>query len=655
MPPTLGESRKRYVRDYGSTLAGLLIVLCALTAVANCRTSTEEISQRSARVERGARSPVVVLGNLSGSAPPSETESRLAEFFFGETPEPALGLVKPSAVAQIDGDVWVCDSALRTIFKFDSRRGTMSPVTFRPVLQKPVSIDVLDNGDRLVVDLGVPAAIRFDASGHERVRYFIEGNEFRPADAVQVGDAVWVTNTALHRIDVFGATAGEYRHSIGHRGSGPSEFGVPLGMAVTPSGTVLVVDMLNDRVQELNSDGSWRRFIGRPGDQTGCFGRPKDVAVSEDGTIFVVDAATQRIHAFDAAGRPLASFGGGDESGTPLSVPGGIAVSLQNPMNGTPAATAGEVRSYVLVAEQIRAQGVRVYGWLGARGEDSKVATLAAGHFVKPKVENPHWNPARCSACHGDESATPTRIPAERVDALCLSCHDGVQAAAEAHPIGRIAKSDHVSTPADWPLVGGRIGCATCHNVMAHCDSSGQEDRSNRLLLRGERIGGSVQFCTQCHEGSDRWRISPHAQMADAGGVRAETCNFCHVKMPEIPADGRRPGHPELRVSGSNVCLGCHTRHWDYFPEGHTDQPLTDEIARRLAAREAADGDETAALTGDLPLADGRVACFTCHNPHQAGVFPAGSQMDRRATSEADAKRLLRRDRTDLCQTCHSK
>lgn len=80
-------------------------------------------------------------------------------------------------------------------------------------------------------------------------------------------------------------------------------------------------------------------------------------------------------------------------------------------------------------------------------------------------------------------------------------------------------------------------------------------------------------------------------------------CQRCHVP------DGRLTGEP------SALCAGCHNL-------GHGNHPVN--VVQRTPAK-------------DLPLlADGKVACHTCHDPHQR-------------------KSPLRKPFDDLCTTCHTR
>lgn len=487
-----------------------------------------------------------------------------------------------------------------------------------------------------------------------------------------------MSNTAAHRIEVFDAATARHVRSIGNRGSGHGQFGSPLGLARTPHGTVLVVDMLNDRVQELDADGSWRRNIGRPGDRVGCFGRPKDVVVGPDGTIFVTDAASQRVHVFDEAGGAIVAFGGAsdpigwdarssrsDMAVSALSVPNGLLVSADPTLMRSLGASAGGLKYVVLVTEQIRRPGVRVFGW---RGIADRVADGGASRsrsrtsLVRATVENPHWSASRCDACHTMIDQTAAPIPVADVDTGCLRCHDGVHAVAEAHPVGRTGNTANTTVPQDWPMNQGRLGCLTCHDVRRHCDVGSTRPARNSTMLRGSGLEGSVRFCLQCHGDADAWRISPHQQLVAQGAVREESCAYCHAGTPTRPGDGQRTGQPQLRAAGSSICLGCHSKHWDYFPGGHLDQTVAGDIATRLlTARTDSTGDSSAPDSDSTrrvaayPLDEGRIACYTCHNPHQSGLFADDTPLGHRASLAADEAFLLRDDRQDLCRTCHGK
>jgi DNA-binding beta-propeller fold protein YncE len=108
----------------------------------------------------------------------------------------------------------------------------------------------------------------------------------------------------------------------------------PGGVAVGPNGHLFVADFFNQRVQELEPDGTFVRQWGTTGEKgyflAGGFNYPIDVAVGDDGTLFVVDGYNDRIQVFGPDGDFVRKWGGpfainirGDHHGwfaTPTSI-----------------------------------------------------------------------------------------------------------------------------------------------------------------------------------------------------------------------------------------------------------------------------------------------------------------------------------------------
>jgi len=623
---------------------------------------------------------VVALGTLRGAPAPSQTEVDLALFLFGAPPPSPLVIANPTGLAADGQALLICDNALSTVFRWDAAADQVAEERFEPPLEHPFAVDVAPDGTRLVCDRG--GVRRADARGRLLQTYALEADELKPGGVLAVGDTVWVTNLAQHRIEVFDVASGRHLRSIGQRGAAAGQFALPRGMARTPDGRVCVVDLLNCRVQLLDAEGNWVRDIGGPGDSVGSFGRPKDVAVGPDGTIFVADAFSQRVHAFAADGQPLLAFGEPGSGAGELTLPSGIAVwraappaeqrraqfnfALPVPADATPA-------YYVCVGEQLNQPGVRVYAWLQAPAGEPLVA-LPPGEATKWKPRfpgsaavNPHWNAERCASCHKAEGGRLLPIPLHESDALCLSCHDGVKAPADPHPIGRPAHTELVSAPDGWPTSAGRIGCLTCHDIQRHCAPDARRPAVNYVLLRGYDPQRPLEYCSTCHHTDVGARFSPHRQRDATGRVREDACLFCHTQRPDVPDDGRRRFEPKLRTESSALCLRCHSPHWDLSPLGHVDRPVTPHIRRWMLMRELslerdANAEQLARLAEDspraparLPLGDNKVTCYTCHNPHFAGLFPADSELGALARNPQDRTSALRTDWIDLCSECHQR
>jgi peptidylglycine monooxygenase len=159
----------------------------------------------------------------------------------------------------------------------------------------------IDASDRLyVVDRDSHQIVIFDRDGAvagtlgERGR---PGRPFAHPSSVALGPdgSVYVGDGyAAHRIHRFSASWQD-RTSWGERGSAPGQFSTPHGVWVAGSGTVLVSDRENDRVQIFSAGGEWlAEWKDLP--------RALDVWSDGKGHIYVSDLAP-RLTRFDASGR----------------------------------------------------------------------------------------------------------------------------------------------------------------------------------------------------------------------------------------------------------------------------------------------------------------------------------------------------------------
>ncbi|HUU94598.1 MAG TPA: hypothetical protein VM487_02585 [Phycisphaerae bacterium] len=612
--------------------------------VGGCQEGRHDLSARyTARVYPPApQAPrVVALGTLRGAPPATKAQVELSMFLFGVEPPSPLAITNPTDLAARDDQLLICDNALSVVFRWDAASGELSEDRFHPSRDYAFAVDVAANGDRLICDRG--GVVGADATGNVYVEYAIEPRAFKPAGVLAVGDQVWITNLAAHRIEVFDAASGKHLRSIGEHGRGPAQFALPRGLARTPDGNVCVVDVLNNRVQVLDQDGNWVRDIGRPGTAVGSFGRPRDVAVAPDGTIFVTDAFSQRVHAFAPDGEPLLAFGEPGSGVGELALPNGIAVTTIAPQAEHELPPEMSPAYYVLVAEQLNRPGVRVYAWLGNYEPDGSTPppptdSLARLPDGKAGPAGPHWDAEGCATCHEEDEDRLLPIATDEVNDVCLECHEEHEDTAWTHPVvDSEATGSGLQVPADWPLDDGQLVCLTCHDIKRQCSVDARRADAGVKLLRRYDPLRTRSLCTTCHIDPD-WTGSPHTQLDSEGQPNSESCLVCHKKEPEIPSDGVRRFEPKLREA-LRGCLTCHVRHWDYFPAEHLGRLVPPELRR----------------SAKLPLAGDRIACYTCHNPHEGGLFPPGSELARRARSPAEAAYRLRADRPRLCLQCHEK
>lgn len=286
-------------------------------------------------------------------------------------------------------------------------------------------------------------------------------------------------------------------------------------------------------------------------------------------------------------------------------------------------------------------------------GPTPAAATLAAntpGAAPSPAT-NPHWSPEGCGSCHEVKGGAVQPIDPQAVDRRCLSCHDGRRATAEAHPIGQPVAGSQVRKPADWPAPEGLLSCLTCHDVVRHCRADARSPVGGSNFLRGPLGGGDPAYCAQCHVESLHQRRNPHV-MLDAGRAPvADACAFCHTEDLTARVAQARTGTALLRSEEITLCGACHQRHPDFFTPGHLGATFRNERCSQALVRNASS-------PNPLPVPEGRrIVCSTCHNPHERGVFPAGSPLDLGAMEAGGAGKgvPLRIPGGGLCSNCHGK
>lgn len=294
------------------------------------------------------------------------------------------------------------------------------------------------------------------------------------------------------------------------------------------------------------------------------------------------------------------------------------------------------------------------------------------------KAANPHFNADGCKICHTGDGA-PVAIDAAQADAGCLSCHDGVKAAAEFHPVARAHDPKKYSIPEKWPLVQGRIACLTCHDMKIACDPKVTRRGANRMLLRdfAESRVNAKPFCQNCHLESAYKKINPHAMLleipAEGSATRParmeiidEKCLFCHTKIPDREVM-KRSADPLLKAEQTTLCRDCHPQHKDPMNQSHLGLRLKPEILAMMSVRESVglaarvnDGmlneikNKSVKPTLMVGDANGQITCSTCHNPHQSGVFPQRSVLEYRSMRRAAGDKLVSPVRGQIwCRHCH--
>ncbi|MDP1832597.1 MAG: cytochrome c3 family protein [Geothrix sp.] len=235
-----------------------------------------------------------------------------------------------------------------------------------------------------------------------------------------------------------------------------------------------------------------------------------------------------------------------------------------------------------------------------------------------------------CAACHkghkgamGGMTLKGSRPGRGTIDQICLSCHEGLNAAPTADGAPKL------------PAWSGQ-GSGHLKNRF----SSRRAETYSRAVKAGTRTVRLAQDCSGCHDphGKERGRLRATAfdtrgQLVDRKPMSvAEVCFGCHAGPEAAPLPS---GHPDL---GSLFAKGAASSH---------------AIGSTAAARPELPSLRTSAFQG-------RLDCVSCHdNPDPAGargphVSPHASLLKAPFGREKDLARLGERV-NDLCFLCHDK
>lgn len=253
------------------------------------------------------------------------SEERFKIFATGVSKD-ARGLSKPFGVATLRGRVYVTDTIQNAVVMFDipakkfKTFGNSGPGT----LNKPLGIDVSDNGEVYVVDSLAKRIVVYSSDGN--YLRSLGGREYleRPSGVAvnREGSRLYVVDTGgvssdKHRVQVFDALTGEFIRTIGKRGREPGDFNLPLLASVDDQGQLYVMDSGNFRVQQFSPDGEFLKTFGKVGKNYGDFARPKGIDVDRDGNIYVVDTSFTNFQIFDNEGQLLMLIGGHTDKNEP--------------------------------------------------------------------------------------------------------------------------------------------------------------------------------------------------------------------------------------------------------------------------------------------------------------------------------------------------
>jgi DNA-binding beta-propeller fold protein YncE len=240
-------------------------------------------------------------------------------------------LVRPMAVAERDGVLYVADPGAQTLWILDApqNRSVRISEVGSASLVSPVAVVTRPDGAVFVADSALKKVFLLDREG-KLISIAAGDGLARPAGLAYdaTTQRLYVADAANHRIVVYGAD-GKLLRAWGRAGVGDGEFNYPSHLALDPAGTLLVTDALNFRIQAFDRDGRFLWKLGRHGDGSGDFAAPKGLATDREGHVYAVDALFDTVQIFARDGSLLLAFGERGTQAGQLWLPTGIYISAQ--------------------------------------------------------------------------------------------------------------------------------------------------------------------------------------------------------------------------------------------------------------------------------------------------------------------------------------
>ncbi|MBI5864879.1 MAG: hypothetical protein HZB38_10290 [Planctomycetes bacterium] len=653
-----------------------------------------------------------------------------------------------------DNTVLVTEPAQNRIVRFN--RADLSFVEAYSVANGPVGIAVAPTNDRYYVSLQDIGKVAVLDANFAFVSYLGEGNPFvsfvRPTDLCVDGrnGNVYVVDGEGDRVYGF-TSSGALALRLGIRGGGGSQFRYPSAITIDEGRNRLIVaDHDNFRVQVFTMSGVFLFAFGDRnkypvnGPSEGWVPRTQGLAVDPSGRILVSDAMMSTVRRFDTSGNELSKllhygFNPGD-----LRTPCDLAL------------TPDGLRLFVV---STNASAVEVYGVSGFRGggggpKNDRTLTAAGaglaaaadlvgfppgggeggsdgdewpggGPLPRTNYTGPHIieSPIICGRCHairlqpGESEFVP-----DGQFVLCTSCHTAggqailktIQTRELADPFAtNPAAVDHSGSSHAWGvpavnasadsvgpasgsemaayLTNGQMKCTTCHNthnsdtsapylrVSNRHDAMCKECHAPRNEGPGQRGTHPVGFAYPAGQGEFPAAAAVAPMQINEGNVECTTCHAVHKATSGEANNGDGDGMLLRTTKDDSLCRLCHTDHTGHTPSGAWQPGCLDchephdpasnnlSLVARTVRNQTLSIDKTVVFTsrsgansfddGDPAVYDG--ICQVCHtgtsyhrhdgsgashhdgetctqcHPHNAGFMPAaGSCTDCHASPQ---------------------
>jgi uncharacterized protein (TIGR03663 family) len=208
---------------------------------------------------------------------------------------------------------------------------------------RPNSVEVMDNGDLLVVDTWNYRIQQIDADGNVITQWGQPGEfgfdaPIEPVDGfwgprdvvIDANGRAYVTDTGNKRVRVYqldGQTA-THLFDIGKGGSGDGELDEPSGLAIDASGNLYVADTWNRRIAVFDANGTHLYNFRVRGWYNDSINRPYLAIDDSRGMLYITDPDGNRVLVYTPSGDCIGSFGqaGENDSMGQFTAIGGITI-----------------------------------------------------------------------------------------------------------------------------------------------------------------------------------------------------------------------------------------------------------------------------------------------------------------------------------------
>lgn len=199
-------------------------------------------------------------------------------------------------------------------------------------LKAPIGVGMSGDGKIYLADSGNNRIVIYGSDG-KRLRTFktlYKGKQVRPVDVAvsKNGKRLYVTTNTNHSVLTF-TSNGRFLKRHGREGVGNGEFRYPASVTTSNNGRTYIVDVLNTRIQMLQTGIGLNLRFGEWGVQPGQLIRPKGIALDRHSRIYVSDSYSDVIHVYNDAHQFTHVLGSNNEPHRFISA-AGIAIDGQN-------------------------------------------------------------------------------------------------------------------------------------------------------------------------------------------------------------------------------------------------------------------------------------------------------------------------------------